>query len=280
MLFRSIGDGFVVENIVFESRPGMVVTANLYLPDKIKKNIPAILVSHSYHSNRLEYQILDMASNWARAGIAVLVMDQICFLERTQTNPWRVEGRRAHMMLGNQLYLAGENLTKWLVWDYMRGIDLLLERPYIDSKRIVMLGGSAGGGDVAGYVAALEPRIAAVIPQNFGEAGPEEHYLFGPRDYDFEIAWPGWCAGLPVPSRYMAESVSGQYFPWFVAASVAPRGFIYNFEIDWPNTVESQPAWARYKKVWELYGARDRLDEVHGFGPFPKIGRASCRERV
>jgi hypothetical protein len=265
-----LGDGYIIENIVFESRPGMVVTANLYLPEKITAKIPALVVSHSYHSDRVHSQIQDMGTNWARAGAAVLVIDQLCFLERTQTQQRNGEGRRAPMMLGNQLCLTGESFVKWLVWDYMRGIDLLLERPYIDSKRIVILGGAAGGGDVAGYVAALDPRIAAVVPQNFGEAGPEEHYRFGPREYDFETAWPGWCAGLPVPSRYMAESVSGQYFPWFVAASVAPRGFIYNFEIDWPNTVEGQPAWARYKKVWELYGARDRLDEVHGFGPFPR----------
>jgi hypothetical protein len=80
-----------------------------------------------------------------------------------------------------------------MVWDLMRGIDMLLERPQIDPKRIVMLGAVAGGGDPAAVTAALDSRIAAGIPFNFGEAGPEEHYTEGPRPYDFGTADPGWA---------------------------------------------------------------------------------------
>ena len=39
--------------------------------------------------------------------------------------------------------------------------------------------------------------------------------------------------------------------------------------------MEEEPAWARYKRVFELSGARDRLDEVHGFGPFPGPGECT-----
>src|SRR6266567_5943047 len=94
--------------------------------------------------------------------------------------------------MGMQLYLAGDSLMKWMVWDLMRGIDLLTEAPYVDPKRIVMLGAVAGGGDPAAVTAALDSRIAVVLPFNFGEAGPEEHYAEGPRTYDSETADPGW----------------------------------------------------------------------------------------
>jgi dienelactone hydrolase len=172
-----------------------------------------------------------------------------------------------------QLYLAGESLMKWMVWDLMRGIDLLLERRQIDPKRIVLLGAVAGGGDPAAVTAALDSRIAAVIPFNFGEAGPEEHYTEGPRPYDFETADPGW--GYWESTRNLRLSATGQFFPWLICASVAPRPFLFAFEIGWPKTVEEEPAWARYKKVFNLYGQRENLAAVDGFGPFPGPGECT-----
>jgi dienelactone hydrolase len=270
---RDYGDGFVIENIVFESRPGLLVTANLYLPAKISGQVPAIVVVHSHHAPKTQSELQDMGMTWARSGTAVFVMDQLGAGERVQSNPWPREGYYSRYALGTQLHVAGESLIKWMVWDLMRGIDLLLERPYIDPKRIVMLGAVAGGGDPAAVAAALDKRVAAVIPFNFGEAGPEEHYLEGPRAYDFDTAWPGW--GYWETTRNMWRSVADQFFPWFVCASVAPRGFVYAFEIAWPKDVEAQPAWARYKRVFELYGARDRLDQVDGLGPFPGPGECT-----
>ena len=53
------------------------------------------------------------------------------------------------------------------------------------------------------------------------------------------------------------------------------RPFIFCMEMGWPKTVEEEPAWARYKKVFGLYGVRDHLAEVHGLGPFPGFGEAT-----
>jgi dienelactone hydrolase len=267
------GEGFVIENIVFESRPNLMVTANLYLPDKHSGRIPAIVVVHSHHAPKTQSELQDMGMTWARAGTAVLIMDQLCAGERIQTQPWSREGYFGRYILGNQLYLAGESLIKWMAWDIIRGIDLLTERNYIDQNRIVLMGAVAGGGDPAALTANLDPRIAAVIPFNFGEAGPEEHYTEGPRWYDFETADPGWA--FWETTRNLPQSVSGQFFPWFICSAVAPRNFIYSFEIGWPKTVEEEPAWARYKKVFGLYGARDHLASVNGFGPFPGPGECT-----
>ena len=172
-----------------------------------------------------------------------------------------------------QLYLAGESLMKWMVWDLMRGIDLLLERPYVDPNRIVMLGAVAGGGDPAAVTAALDSRIAATVPFNFGESGPEEHYTEGPRPYDFETADPGW--GSWESTRNLNQSIAGQFFPWFICASLAPRPFLFSFELSWPDGVEKEPAWGRYKKVFGLYGKRDHLDQLDGYGPFTGPGEVT-----
>ncbi len=267
------GDGFVIENVLFESRPGLVVAANLYLPAKRTGRVPAIVVVHAHHSPKFWWELQDLGMTWARAGTAVLVMDQLGAGERIQSQPWPRESYYSRYALGIQLYVAGESLMKWMVWDLMRGIDLLLERPYIDPQRIVMLGSVAGGGDPAAVTAALDPRIAAVVPFNFGEAGPEEHYLRGSRQYDFATAYPGW--GEWESTRCLRRSIVGQFFPWFICASVAPRRFLYSFELEWPAGVEKQPAWARYKKVFELYGKRGHLDSLDGYGPFPGPGEVT-----
>jgi dienelactone hydrolase len=267
------GDGFVIENLVYESRPHLLVTANLYLPAKVSGRIPAVVMVHSHHAPKTQSELQDIGMTWARLGVAVLVPDQLGAGERVQSNPWPREGYFSRYALGMQLHLAGESLTKWMVWDLMRGIDLLLEHPYIDPARIVMIGAVAGGGDPAAVTAALDSRVAAVIPFNFGEAGPEEHYLEGARPYDSETARPGW--GSWESTRNLWRSAAGQFFPWFICASVAPRRFVYSFEVAWPKGVEQQPAWARYKRVFELYGGRDHLDQVDGFGPFPGPGECT-----
>ena len=263
----------MIENVLFESRPGLVVTANFYLPAKMSGRVPAIVVVHAHHSPKAWWELQDLGMTWARTGTAVLIMDQLGAGERIQSQPWLRESYYSRYALGMQLYVAGESLMKWMVWDLMRGIDLLLERPYIDPQRIVMLGSVAGGGDPAAVTAALDERIAAVVPFNFGEAGPEEHYLEGPRPYDFDTAYPGW--GEWESTRGLRRSIADQFFPWFICASVAPRHFLYSFELEWPGGVEKQPAWARYKKVFELYGNRDHLDQLDGYGPFPGPGEVT-----
>jgi hypothetical protein len=264
------GDGVVIENLIFESRPGLLVTANLYLPSRILRQIPGMV---SHHAPKTQVELQDIGMTYARAGSAVLVMDQLGAGERPQSQPWPRESYYSRYALGMQLDLAGESLMKWMVWDLMRSIDLLLERDYVDPRRIVVIGAVAGGGDPAAVAAALDNRIAAVAPFNFGEAGPEEHYLEGPRGYDFQTAWPG--LGDWETTRSLRHSVVDQFFPWLICAAMAPRGFLYSFELAWPKTVEEQPAWERYKAVFDWYGARDRLAEVHGFGPYPGPGECT-----
>jgi hypothetical protein len=71
------------------------------------------------------------------------------------------------------------------------------------------------------------------------------------------------------------RSAADQFFPWFICASVAPRPFVYSFEIDWPQGLAREPAWARYQRIFGLYGRSGHLAEVHGFGPFPGPGECT-----
>ena len=47
---RIEGRGYRIDNLVFESRPGVFVTANLYYPDRPPPSMPGILLCHSHHN--------------------------------------------------------------------------------------------------------------------------------------------------------------------------------------------------------------------------------------
>jgi hypothetical protein len=71
------GDGYRIENVVYESRPGVFVTANLYLPAPLRERMPAILIVHSHHNPKTQDELQDMGMTWAQEGCAALVMDQL-----------------------------------------------------------------------------------------------------------------------------------------------------------------------------------------------------------
>ncbi len=194
------GDGYRIEKLVFESRPGLLVTANLYTPPKPGSSMPGILIIHSHHNPKTQGELQDMGITWAKQGCLVLIMDQLGHGERRQ-HPFKDAAsypkafgvsRQDYYFRYNeaiQLHLVGESLIGWMAWDLMRGVDLLLARPGIDKKRIILLGSVAGGGDPAAVTAALDPRITAVVPFNFGGPQPET----GPLTPDAEtrINWAG-----------------------------------------------------------------------------------------
>lgn len=181
------GTGYRIENVVFESRPGLWVTANLYRPENPRALMPSILICPSHHTPKEHGELQDMGVTWARAGCLVLVPDSLGHGERRQhpfrsaadyARPYQVSRQDYYFRydLGIQLHLAGESLIGWMAWDLMRGVDLLLAQHDVDPQRIILLGAVAGGGDPAAVAAALDERITAAVPFNFGGPQPETPY--------------------------------------------------------------------------------------------------------
>ena len=171
------GDGFRIECLVYESRPGVFVTANLYLPASPQKNkMPAFVIIHSHHNPKTQSELQDMGMTWARAGCAVLVPDQLGYGERRDHQPGNRQDYRYRYVSGLQLSAIGESLMGWMAWDTMRGLDVVLQRASIDRDKVILLGSVAGGGDPAAVVGALDKRFTCVVPFNFGGPQPETRY--------------------------------------------------------------------------------------------------------
>jgi dienelactone hydrolase len=266
------GEGYRIENLVFESRPGLIITANLYLPAEPPKSMPGILICHSHHNPKTQGELQDMGMTWARLGCMVLVMDQLGHGERRQ-HPFRTSkdypdkfqpGRQDYYFrynTGLQLHLVGDSLIGWMTGDLMRGVDLLLARPGIDKERIILLGAVAGGGDPVAVTAALDRRIKAVVPFNFGGPQPETTYPL-PAEAEKRFNYAG--SGSWESTRNLRHSARDGFLPWVIVGSAAPRPLIYAHEFSWDK--EHDPVWQRLQKIYEFYKVPDRLAATSGRG--------------
>lgn len=264
------GDGFVIRNVVYETRPGFWACASLYLPKKPPEKMPGILIAHAHHGGKTGGELQDMGMTWARAGVAVLVPDQLGYGERREHDfnsekdydkPYRV-GRQDYFFRYNsnlQLSAIGDSLMGWMVWDLMRGVDVLLMQKNVDRDRIIMMGSVAGGGDPVGVTAALDSRIACVVPFNFGGWQPESRVLENP---DRDFAWFG--DGYWESTRGLRNGARDGFAHFVIVGSVAPRKVIYAHEFGWDAATD--PAWPRLQKVFDFYGAKDSLRVAHGKG--------------
>lgn len=266
------GAGYVIENVVFESRPGLLVTANLYAPAKLRPSMPGILICHSHHNPKSQSELQEMGALWARQGCLVLVMDQLGHGERRQ-HPFRSKedfagdfrpGRQDYYFrynVGMQLHLIGESLIGWMSRDLTRGVDLLLGRTGIDPTRIILLGAVAGGGDPAAVTAALDARISAAVPFNFG--GPQPETAF-PLPAEAEKSFNYFGGGSWESTRNLRLSARDGFAPWVIVGSAAPRRLVYAHEFAWDR--ERDPVWRRLQTIYGLYEDPKNLESTHGEG--------------
>lgn len=266
------GDGFTIENVMFESRPGLVVAGNLYRPKPARGRKPGFLICHSHHAPKTQGELQDMGMTWARSGSAVLVIDQLGHGER-RTHEFGTAGKYAgeyrpsrqdyyfRYNTGLQLAAVGESLLGWMVHDLRCGVTLLEGLPEVDPKQIVLLGAVAGGGDPAGVAGALDSRIAAVVPFNFGGYEPEDGYPL-PDDAETSFRYSGgsdWES-----TRSLRSSASDGFMPWTIIASTAPRRLVYAHEFRWDEPRD--PVWKRLNTVFGFYDAKDQLGTIVGHG--------------
>ena len=155
-------EGFNVENIVFESRPNFLVTANVYVPaGNGPQRRPAVLcpIGHYLADGKSHPEVQACCIQLAKMGFVVLVYDAIGQGERlTQGN--------IHHHAGYCLLPLGETIAGWMVWDSIRAIDYLQSRDDVDPSNIGITGNS-GGGMNSLLTAAIDDRIAAAVVVGF-----------------------------------------------------------------------------------------------------------------
>jgi len=159
--------GYRLEKVVYESRPRVVVSGNLYVPTTGKAPYPAVLfqMGHSYNGKAYaSYQ--KCCQGLARLGYIVLAFDpmgqgeRIAYPDASGTNTRLGSATDEHDVPGKQLLLLGDSSSRYQVWDAIRSLDYLASHDLVDATRIASTGQS-GGGTLTMLLACLDDRLSA-----------------------------------------------------------------------------------------------------------------------
>ncbi|MBI3831084.1 MAG: hypothetical protein HY291_16315 [Planctomycetes bacterium] len=243
-IYEREGDGFRVVGLIFEPRPGLPEPATLFLPkEKAKEGEKraALVVIPAHHTPRHGPDLYAVGANLARAGGVAMLFDTLGSGECSVVARWEHKSYQRNE-IGVQMTLAGDDAAGWIAWEISRAADVLLERGDIDPARLGVLGGVAGGGDLASVAAAFDERFTLCVPFNFSGCAPFGGY------YD--------------PPRALRGSQPAGLSPWMVDALVAPRRLIQAQEFTWSDACKD--SYVRFEKVYGWLGKPADLSFLHG----------------
>ncbi len=251
------GDHCQIRKLIYQSRPGIYVTALLYIPDGVEEQnlpVPAVIHVHGHYSNgKINPQVQSIVTSLVKKGFVCLSIDAFGTFERAcEHGVPEYHGN----FLGAAFFNIGETLMGAQLVDNMRGVDLLCSLPFVKKDKIGVTGAS-GGGNQTMYLAAMDPRIAVAMP--VVSVGSFESYVTGVNCM---------CELLPDGLTFTEEAG--------VLALIAPRPLrIANAYYDVNHTfgvAEMLKTYGQVEKIYQALGCSHHLaytitPEVHGYRP-------------
>lgn len=158
-------DGYRIEKLVFESRPGFPVTAHLYVPDGVDaqsgKKLPVIVNPNGHWEHKkTEPTVQARLIHQVKHGYLALAVDSP---GHSFEGDARIERRGAGTHFDPRLISGSTTADTIYVWDLMRALDYLETRPEADMTRIGITGAS-GGGHATMFAFAADERFACAVP--------------------------------------------------------------------------------------------------------------------
>ncbi|MCB9881814.1 MAG: acetylxylan esterase [Planctomycetes bacterium] len=238
------GDGYVIEKVCFESRPGLLVTGNLYRPHPPREGVqPGILCPHGHWGHgRLNHEergsIPARCITLARAGATVFAYDMVGYQDSGKQFQ-----HRDPALLDDANLPWGIGPLAVQTWNSVRALDFLLACDGVDPERIGVTGAS-GGGTQTFLLTALDERVRVAAPVNM-----VSHTM------------QGGCVCENAPGlRIDANNVE-------IAALAAPRPLLLiSASGDWTKETP-QVEFPFVRAVYGLYGAASLVENVHRDAP-------------
>lgn len=244
------GDGYEVDMLHYQSRPGLYVTGNLYRPPTTQpgEKRPAVfyVCGHSGRGRNGNKTAFQSHGIWfARHGYICLVVDtlQLGEIAATHHGTYNLERWWWHS--------RGYTPAGVECWNGVRGIDYLVNRPDVDPQRIAVTGIS-GGGAATFWIAAADERVQVAVPVS----GMADLLSYIPNR-----VINGHCDCMFLYNTFR--------WPWpRIAGLVAPRPLLFvNSDLDpiFPMDANERLI-ASLERLYSLHGASDRTDAVVSVG--------------
>lgn len=221
-------NGYTVENVAFESLPGIFVTGNLYRPVAQVGKLAAVLCPHGHAKEqdaRFVEQTQQRCATMARMGAVVFVYDMLDYGDSKQCIHKLPKALKLQALNG------------------IRALDFLSSLPDVDTARIGM-SGESGGGTQTFLLTALDSRIKVSMPVVMVSS-----YFFG------------GCAcesGMPIHKRPTHETNNVE-----IAALAAPRPLLLVSDGgDWTKHTPDVE-FPFVQKIYGYYGAKANVENVH-----------------
>jgi dienelactone hydrolase len=223
---RKTLNGYAVENVSFQSLPGIYVTGNLYTPLNAKGKLAAILAPHGHGPEpRYKEYVQQRCATLARMGAAVFAYDMIGYGDAKYCDH-KIE-KALKLQLINSTYV----------------LNFLLSLPSVDKNRVAITGES-GGGTQTFLLAAVDKRIKVSVPVVMVSG-----HFFGGCTCE---------SGMPVHKRptHITSNLE-------IAALFAPKPMLLISDgDDWTkNTPEFEYPFV--KRIYGFYQSEDKVENVH-----------------
>jgi len=225
-------DGYKVQNVAFESLPGVFVTGSLYMPAESDGKAPGILSPHGHWDKegdvgRYRADAQKRFASMARMGAMVWAYDAVGYGQQKEQG-WD------HREDGEVLKLQ--------LWNSIRGVDFILSMG-ADPERLAVTGAS-GGATQTFLLAAVDDRIDVVVPVVMVSA----HFF-------------GGCvceSGMPIhkTKNFQTNNVE-------IAGVIAPKPLLLvSVGGDWTKNTP-QVEYPHLQYIYGLKGRQERVQNIH-----------------
>jgi cephalosporin-C deacetylase-like acetyl esterase len=234
----------VVEKILYESMPGLYVTALAYVPKNLQGRAPAVIcVNGHWPGAKTQDLIQRRCICLARMGVIAFCQDVIGTGERQAYDGAAPQWYHGFFR-GATPWIVDRSLLGYVMYECMRAFDYVSARDDVDPKRI-MCTGASGGGKQSMFFAALDDRLAGAVPVCYISS------------YQAHMGATACVGEMPVNILRYANQ-------WEILGLHAPRpllciGASRDVPVFLPK--EMYATLERTKEIYRLYGA---ADQVHG----------------
>jgi dienelactone hydrolase len=202
-------DNYIRERVEIQTEPGIIMSVYVLIPKNIvpSERRPAVITPHGHGSGGklspagrkdipaiadvIKAYNYDYGVQLVREGFIVFAPDARGFGERREWS-WQKDSEEAFMMsscevLNHMAIPLGQTVTGMWIWDLMRLIDYINQRPECDVNHIGCAGLSGGGLQTL-WLAALDERVKCAVVSG---------YFYGYKDALLKLCTNCSCNYVP-----------------------------------------------------------------------------------